>query len=134
MPKYDLPDDPNYRVEGLPSAIRGKTTSMIRASMEYARIGAKMPDEYEGIEQSFLGARYNLESTVMTLIGANAIAKAQRSFQEILKNAHADTAMADKSAGTAWRLLRRYKYRTRELVKENEDLKKQIQTLSRSRL
>lgn len=61
-------DDPNYRVEGLPPAIRGKITQLMNASLDAAFSGSQEPEvckqqiEYEKV------CRYELERTIKTYL------------------------------------------------------------------
>lgn len=59
-------DDPNYRVDGVPPAIRAKVTRLIVAAREAAFSGMAAPEDRPGIEEDLAIARYNLEQTIMT--------------------------------------------------------------------
>lgn len=52
------------------------------------------------------------------------ITNTNENWRNIVVQQQKDIAEADKSAGTAWRLLRRYKYKVRELNKKIEALEK----------
>ena len=63
-----LPDDPDYRVSGLPRQIRAKTTAYANAARQLAFISNYLPHERDAIRDRFLQARYDLEKTILTLI------------------------------------------------------------------
>lgn len=62
--KSPLPHDHNYDVVGCPPYIKAKITELIHAAMEYALIGSEAPEHHEGITDSLLVSRYNLEATI----------------------------------------------------------------------
>ena len=63
-----LPDDPQYRVDGLPRQIRAKTTQLIDASRKLAFVSNLAPHERHAIREEYLKSRYNLEQTIKTLL------------------------------------------------------------------
>jgi len=65
--------DPNYQVDGLPPAIKGKVTEMISAAFDYAFIGTyENADAREAIEEGFHVARHDLERTIKTYLDREA--------------------------------------------------------------
>jgi len=61
-----LPDDHNYRVDGLPRQVRAKITELVHASQEMAFIGSYPPEDHDEIRENFLTRKYNLERTIKT--------------------------------------------------------------------
>jgi len=60
--------DQNYRVDGLPSAIKGKVTQFANAAMDYAMVGAAHPMDVRAIEEYYHESRYELERTIQTYL------------------------------------------------------------------
>ncbi len=61
-----MSQDPNYRVEGLPPAIRGKVTQLINAAHDAAWVGSAHPFDMDDIREYEHISRYELERTIMT--------------------------------------------------------------------
>lgn len=59
-------DDPNYRIEGVPSAIRGKITQLMKASAEAALAGSMSPELADEVREYELVCRRNLEQTIVS--------------------------------------------------------------------
>ncbi len=61
-----MASDPNYRVEGLPPAIRGKVTQLMNASHDAAFAGSAHPDDMDSTREYEQVCRYELERTILT--------------------------------------------------------------------
>lgn len=72
---YDPFTDPNYRVEGLPPAIRAKITAFRKAVETYAFVGAQMPEDRPQIEMDVGTAFYNLQRTIKTALRSSGETK-----------------------------------------------------------
>lgn len=68
MSRQVPPRDLNYQVAGLSIGMKALVTTALEAAMDYAFIGAAMPEEHSEIEERFHIARHNLERGIMNQI------------------------------------------------------------------
>lgn len=65
--------DPNYQVDGLPPAIKGKVTEMISAAFDYAFRGTLEDDDaFDAAVEGLHIARHDLERTIKTHLDREA--------------------------------------------------------------